>query len=171
MTKTKHLTQLQFENHFVPATGLELKAPPIVLTVVTAALMWLASLAGSAFDFAVLANAVLPVGLVLAGAITCLAGVASFRRARTTVNPMKPDSTAALVVSGIYSYSRNPMYLGFLLILLGWAVFLSNGLALLLLPAFVLYMNRFQIRPEERVLFARFAHDYVAYRASVRRWL
>jgi len=113
----------------------------------------------------------LPVGFVLAGALTCLAGVASFRRARTTVNPMKPDSTAALVVAGIYNYSRNPMCLGFLLILLGWALFLSNGLALLLLPAFVLYMNRFQIRPEERVLAALFAHDYAAYHARVRRWL
>lgn len=168
MTKTKHST---IENHSVPATGLELKVPPVALMMVTAALMWLASRAAPDFDFAFSANVVLPVGFVLAGALTCLAGVASFRRARTTVNPMKPDSTAALVVSGIYDYSRNPMYLGFLLILLGWALFWSNGPALLLLPAFVLYMSRFQIRPEERVLAARFTHDYKAYLARVRRWL
>ena len=63
------------------------------------------------------------------------------------------------------------MYLGFLLILLGWAVFLSNVLALILLPAFVLYMNRFQISPEERVLASLFPDDYAEYRARVRRWL
>ncbi len=63
------------------------------------------------------------------------------------------------------------MYLGFLLILLGWAAFLSNVLALVLLPAFILYVNRFQISPEERVLASVFAHDYAEYRARVRRWL
>lgn len=164
-------SKLQPGNLAVPATVLELKVPPLVLTAVTAALMWCASLALPAFDFAFSSNAVWPLGLVIAGVFTCLAGVASFRRARTTVNPMKPDSTAALVVSGIYSYSRNPMYLGFLLILLGWAFFLSNGLSLLLLPAFVLYTNRFQILPEERMLAALFTHDHAAYLARVRRWL
>ena len=167
MTKAK----LQWANPSIPATGLELKVPPLALMVVMAAVLWLASLAGPAFDFTLLPNAVLAMGFAAAGAFACLAGVVSFRRARTTVDPRKPDATAALVVSGIYRYSRNPMYLGFLLMLLGWALFLSNGLALLLLPAFVLYMNRFQIRPEERVLAARFAGDYVAYVARVHRWL
>jgi len=110
-------------------------------------------------------------GLFLLGALTCLAGVRYFRRAKTTVNPMKPESASALVASGIYRYSRNPMYLGFLLMLLGWALWLSNASALLLLPAFVLYMNRFQICPEERALLSLFGPDYMQYRARVRRWL
>jgi len=63
------------------------------------------------------------------------------------------------------------MYLGFLLIFLGWAAFLSNVLALVLLPAFILYMNRFQNSREERVLASLFAHDYAEYRVKVRRWL
>jgi protein-S-isoprenylcysteine O-methyltransferase Ste14 len=112
-----------------------------------------------------------PVVLSLLGALTCLAGVVGFRRAKTTVNPMHPDSTSSLVVSGIYGYTRNPMYLGFLLILLAWAAALSNVLTLLSLPAFVLYMNYFQILPEERVLASRFPRDYTEYRARVRRWL
>jgi protein-S-isoprenylcysteine O-methyltransferase Ste14 len=66
---------------------------------------------------------------------------------------------------------ERPAYLGFLLILLAWAAALSNVLALLSLPAFVLYMNRFQIVPEERMLASRFARDYAEYRARVRRWL
>jgi protein-S-isoprenylcysteine O-methyltransferase Ste14 len=63
------------------------------------------------------------------------------------------------------------MYLGFLLLLLGWATFLSNLAAFILLPAFVVYMNHFQIRPEERALGSMFAQEYPAYRARVRRWI
>ena len=158
--------------HPVATTNsLELKAPPVALTVVMAALMWFASLAAPAFDFSLPANVVCSTGLALAGALTCLAGVCSFQRAKTTVNPMKLDSASALVASGIYKYSRNPMYLGFLLTLLGWALFLSNESAILLLPAFVLYMNRFQICPEERALTSLFGEEYGKYRARVRRWL
>ena len=72
---------------------------------------------------------------------------------------------------GIYKHTRNPMYLGFLLLLLGWATFLSNLAPFALLPAFVLYMNYFQIRPEERALDSLFAQEYQAYRARVRRWV
>src|SRR5215471_7736776 len=106
--------------------GLELKVPPVALGVIAAALMWFARSAAPALDFMFPSSSLASVGLALIGALTCLAGVVSFRRAKTTVNPMKPDSTSALVVSGIYRYTRNPMYLGFLLILLGWATFLSN---------------------------------------------
>lgn len=107
----------------------------------------------------------------MTGVCVALLGVASFRRARTTVNPLKPEKASALVMSGIYRYTRNPMYLGLLLALLGWAFFLSNALAFLSLPAFILYMNRFQIAPEERVLAARFGQEFAAYLSKVRRWL
>src|SRR5262249_25632303 len=138
---------------------------------IAAALMWCARSAMPDFDFRFPSNPVIAVGLALVGTFTCLAGVVSFRRAKTTVNPMKPDSTSSIVVSGLYRYTRNPMYLGFLLILLAWAAALSNVLALVWLPAFVLHMNRFQISPEERVLASRFARDFADYRARVRRWL
>jgi protein-S-isoprenylcysteine O-methyltransferase Ste14 len=151
--------------------GLGLKLPPVAVGVVVAALMWFASSAAPAFDVMLPAHSVSSVSLALIGAAICLSGVFSFRRARTTVNPMKPERTSSLVVSGIYKYTRNPMYLGFLLALLGWAAFLSNLLALVLIPAFVVYMNRFQIAPEERALASLFAHDYPAYHARVRRWV
>jgi len=109
--------------------------------------------------------------LALIGVLVCLSGVISFRRSKTTVNPTKPDSTSALVVSGVYKYTRNPMYVGFALVLLGWAAFLSNLAAFALAPVFVVYIDRFQIRPEERVLFSLFPHEYPAYRAKVRRWV
>ena len=151
--------------------GLALKVPPVPLVVIVAALMWAISSAVPALDFYLPAKSLSAVSLPLIGAVVCLAGVVSFHRAKTTVNPMKPDSASSLVVSGIYKYTRNPMYLGFLLVLLGWAAFLSNLAALALLPAFVAYMNRFQIRPEERVLASLFPNDYPAYRAKVRRWI
>jgi len=153
------------------SSAFELKLPPVALGAIAAALMWCVSAAAPAFDFLFPANSVSSANLALIGALTCLAGVVSFRRAETTVNPMKPGSTTSLVVSGIYRYTRNPMYLGFLLILLGWAVVLSNVLALVVLPMFVVWMNCFQISPEERELASLFPNDYAQYRGRVRRWL
>jgi protein-S-isoprenylcysteine O-methyltransferase Ste14 len=154
-----------------PQSGVALKLPPVALAVIVAALMWIASSATPTLDFFLPAKSISSVSLALIGAVTCLSGVGSFRRAKTTVNPMKLNSTSSLVVSGAYKYTRNPMYLGFVLVLLGWAAFLSNLAALALLPAFVVYMNRFQIGPEERALDSLFPHEYSAYRAKVRRWI
>jgi protein-S-isoprenylcysteine O-methyltransferase Ste14 len=109
--------------------------------------------------------------LVLMGAAVSLAGVVSFRRARTTVNPLKPEKTSSLVCSGIYRVTRNPMYLGFLLVLIGWAVMLGSAFAVFGPVLFVVYISLFQILPEERVLQNLFGDEFTAYRARVRRWL
>ncbi len=106
-----------------------------------------------------------------AGVAIALAGVLQFRRARTTVNPLQPSAASALVIRGVYKRTRNPMYLGMALVLLGWAVYLSSLAAAAVLPIFVAYMNRFQIGPEERALQARFGEDFARYRKAVRRWL
>jgi protein-S-isoprenylcysteine O-methyltransferase Ste14 len=151
--------------------ALELKVPPPVVGFLVATLMWLASWAVPALQFEIPARRFVAAGLALTGVVISIMGVASFRRARTTVNPMKPESSSSLVVSGVYRISRNPMYVGFFLVLLGWAVLLSNVLAFVVLPAFIVYMNRFQIRPEEAALAAVFGEDYVAYGSRVRRWL
>ncbi len=87
------------------------------------------------------------------------------------MNPIKPGAASSLVSSGVYRFTRNPMYLGLSVTLLGWAMFLSNPLALLAVPLFVLYINRFQINPEERVLSSLFGAEYAAYKEKVRRWL
>jgi protein-S-isoprenylcysteine O-methyltransferase Ste14 len=84
---------------------------------------------------------------------------------------MKPDAASSLVADGVYRWTRNPMYLGFLIALAGWAAYLANVASALVLPLFVLYMNRFQIVPEERALAARFGPQFEDYRRSVRRWL
>jgi protein-S-isoprenylcysteine O-methyltransferase Ste14 len=150
---------------------LELKVPPVALVFLVAALMWLVSWVMPAFGFEFPSGGVLSMSVAIAGAIISGLGIASFRQAGTTVNPMKPDSTSSLVVSGIYRLTRNPMYLGFLSVLFAWAIFLSNALAFVFLPVFVLYMNRFQIKPEEKALRALFGPQFVMYTARVRRWL
>jgi protein-S-isoprenylcysteine O-methyltransferase Ste14 len=114
---------------------------------------------------------VLAVALSAAGVAFALAGILAFRRANTTVNPAKPEAASTFVASGVYRVSRNPMYVGLLLVLTGWAFFLCHALTFLFLPVFVAYMNRFQIAPEERALSARFGSEYATYTRSVRRWI
>jgi protein-S-isoprenylcysteine O-methyltransferase Ste14 len=154
-----------------PMRALELKIPPGVVVLLIAALMWLASRAVPACGFLLPASRAVALSLVVTGAVIAGLGVVWFRRVGTTVNPLKPGTASSLVVSGIYRRTRNPMYLGMLVILSGWAVFLSNVLVILFLPLFVLYLNRFQIHPEERALASRFGEEFTAYQSRVRRWL
>lgn len=151
--------------------GLELRVPPPVVFLVTAALMWLVARALPLFGFVFPARDLCAAGIACAGIAMGALGVIAFRRARTTINPLQPEASTSLVASGIYARTRNPMYLGLLLILIGWAVYLSNFVACLLLPAFVLYLNRFQIEPEERALAKLFGQSFADYQARSRRWL
>jgi protein-S-isoprenylcysteine O-methyltransferase Ste14 len=151
--------------------SLELKIPPPAVALAVALLMWSIARATPFAGWAITGRAVVAVMLATAGACISLMAVISFRRARTTVNPLRPGTASTLVTGGIYRHTRNPMYLGLSIILLGWAVYLANAPALLLLPGFVLYIYRFQIVPEERTLAALFGAEYQAYRTRVRRWL
>lgn len=105
-------------------------------------------------------------GAVVIGAIALL----QFFRARTTVHPMAPAKVTRLVTSGIYHYTRNPMYLALLLILLAWGLWLGNAFNTLLAAGFVSYMNTFQIIPEEQFLTQIFGKEYQQYCVQVRRW-
>lgn len=150
---------------------LELKIPPPILALLAAALMWLLSLAAPALGWGPMHTRWLAPWLFLAGGLVAVLGVLAFKRARTTVDPRTPARASSLVNAGIYQFSRNPMYLGLLMALSSWAAFLANGLALLVLPAFVIYMNRFQIGPEERALQQRFGQEFSSYTQRVRRWI
>jgi protein-S-isoprenylcysteine O-methyltransferase Ste14 len=150
---------------------LKAKIPPLAVVLVMAVLMWISASASSRLRLVVPGREVIALILAVAGAVISILGVVSFRQAGTTVNPLTPDASSSLVLSGIYRLSRNPMYLGFLMLLLGWAIYLSNALGFLFAPAFVVYMNRFQIEPEEHALTSRFGQEFVAYTGRVRRWL
>lgn len=99
------------------------------------------------------------------------AGVLAFWKASTTTNPLRPESASTLVRRGVYRITRNPMYLGFLILLVGWGIWLSSWTALAVPPLFLLYMNRFQIEPEERALRELFGEDFTRYALSTRRWI
>ena len=151
--------------------SLELKLPPPLVALTLAALMWLVSLLFPVADLKIPESGIASGLSALVGLGIALSGALQFWVADTTINPHSPDKTAHLVDTGIYRLSRNPMYLGLLLLLLGAAIYLRNVLSLLALPAFVIYMNRFQILPEERQMQKQFGPTYEAYTAQVRRWI
>ncbi|UTW04720.1 isoprenylcysteine carboxylmethyltransferase family protein [Amphritea atlantica] len=151
--------------------SLELKIPPLVLMAVFALLMWGVSTITPVLHFIMAGALALGAAIAAIGGLLAALGVAEFRKARTTVDPRMPHKSEALVISGVYRISRNPMYVGFLVALAGWALCLSNVAAFLFLPLFVIYMNRYQIEPEERYMRARFGSDFDCYVGQVRRWL
>lgn len=155
----------------VPVMALELKIPPPVVALVAATAMWSAA----RFDPLVSVPAELRIAAACtvgaAGLAIMLAAVLSFRRARTTINPMHPEDSSKLVAVGVFGVTRNPMYLGMLLLLVAWAVYLAAAWALPGPVLFFAYITRFQIMPEEKALSALFGSSYAAYMAKVRRWL
>jgi protein-S-isoprenylcysteine O-methyltransferase Ste14 len=152
-------------------TFLELRVPPVLQVAILGIIMYGAAAAFSAFQFSFPGSTWLGGSLGIMGMIVAFFGVAEFRKAQTTVDPRAPENSASLVVCGVYQYSRNPMYLGFCFLLLGWAVYLSHVFVFALLPFFVGYMNRFQIQPEERHMLEKFGDSYRVYLTQVRRWL
>ena len=152
------------------AAALEHKVPPPLIGALCASLMWLICgmppLTGRPPLLLVPALALVVLGLTVDAA-----GVLSFRRARTTVNPFAPERTVNIVSSGIYRLSRNPMYLGMACILTGWTVWLWQVQAVLGVVLFVAWITRFQIIPEERILTQKFGTEYRQYRQQVRRWV
>ncbi len=151
--------------------ALELKIPPAVLVVIIAAGMWGVSFISPNLYFAIPGVGWLSTALAVVGVCLVILGVWAFKVAGTTLDPRIPEKSANLVVSGVYRYSRNPMYLGFFLTLCAWGLFLGSVYSLFFLPAFIIYMNRFQIVPEERFMQEKFGESYSEYNAAVRRWI
>ena len=151
--------------------ALELKVPPVAQVIIAAAAMYGVSKMAPTLTFSLSGSTILAVGLGVIGLSLGIMGVSQFRIAQTTPNPQALEKVSRLVTSGIYRYSRNPMYVGLVLILSGWAFHLSHFLAFVVLPIFVLYMTRFQIQPEERVMARKFGKTYQDYVSCVRRWI
>lgn len=151
--------------------SLELKIPPPLVALACGVLMWILARATPYVSWPLAGRGIVALAVAALGVCISASGVVTFRRTGTTTNPMRPGNATTLVTAGIYRRTRNPMYLGLSIVLLGWGVYLANALALLILPGFVLYTTRFQILPEERALSALFGAQYQTYQASVRRWL
>ncbi len=149
--------------------NIELKIPPVGVWLICALVMWgIARLLpfGTLPHLPVVAIAVTGIGIGIS-----FAGVWSFRKARTTVNPLDPSQATHFVSKGIYQLSRNPMYVGLACCLIAWAIWLSYLLTWIGIPLFIAYMTRFQIIPEECALRLKFGKEYENYCLKVRRWL
>jgi len=151
--------------------ALENKIPPPLVMILFGLMMWIVALITPSFDVNQLTRIGLSVSTLFLGVFFCLSGLVSFKIAKTTVNPLNPELASALVSSGIYRVSRNPMYLGFACLLVAWTVYLASPLAILGVFGFVVFMNRYQIAPEERALASLFGGEFTEYVARVRPWL
>ena len=157
-------------SHYKPH-GLQLKIPPPVYALGIAVLMWLLN---QYFPIAhwipVPWNKIGLVIIVLAIALDT-SSLFLFLKKHTTINPMHPDNTQSLVTEGLYRYTRNPMYVGLLVILTGYAIMLGGITPFLLLPLFYGLITTQQIIPEERFLEEKFGQQYLDYKKQVKRWL
>jgi protein-S-isoprenylcysteine O-methyltransferase Ste14 len=150
---------------------LENRIPPPLVMLITAFAMWAAAQSAPALPIGTLPRLAIVLAVAICAGFFAISGFRAFGRAKTTTNPAKIEEASALVTTGIYQYTRNPMYLGLATLLLAWAIYLAVPWAFLGPAAFVLFITRFQIMPEERVLKSKFGSPYAAYQNRVRRWL
>lgn len=150
---------------------MKTRVPPPVVTAICGLLMSLVARHVPLAQFAFDAQQVVALAFISAGGLLMTIAAWQFQRARTTINPMKPGNASTLVTSGVFAVSRNPIYVADLLFLIAVGLWFGSALSFLWLPVFVVYMNRFQIMPEEEALARLFGGDYLDYRARVRRWI
>jgi protein-S-isoprenylcysteine O-methyltransferase Ste14 len=148
-------------------SALETRIPPPLVALILGAIAW--GIGGPALDFP--GRTIFAIHAASLGLAVEIVAALAFVKRKTTLLPWAPERTGTLVTSGLFRFSRNPMYVGQALLLAAWVLYLWTWIALLAVPAHVLYMNRFQIGPEERILAAKFGNEYESYRSRVRRWL
>ena len=109
--------------------------------------------------------------ILLIGVVVAIMAIWSFIKAKTTSDPTNPSKATYLVTTGIYRYSRNPMYLAIAVVLFSWMIALGNLVNIIVLVLFIYYITTYQIKPEEEVLTKLFYKDYKEYCKKVRRWI
>lgn len=150
---------------------MKLLIPPPILTLMSAILMLIISKYFNKANFSLNQHNQFALFFLIVALIIIVISIAKFIKIKTTISPLKPNKTSILVDSGIYKHTRNPMYLGLLLILFSLFLYLKNFLSFLVLPLFVIYITKNQILPEEKVLENLFGDQYKKYKNKVRRWI
>ncbi|MGX9415925.1 methyltransferase family protein [Vibrio sp. WJH972] len=150
---------------------LELKIVPVVLVLIAVGFIWALDWLLPTFRLMFPGQMICAAILFVAAGYLGLKGIWDFRQAKTTVHPHIPHEASTVVSNGIYQYSRNPMYLGLVCLLLVEGLVLKNWTMILVVWGFIAYLNRFQILPEERALEAKFGKEYLDYKEKVRRWI
>ena len=142
--------------------------PPIVTFICGITIYYSKSFFNQFFNFS---NNGISLFLLILGLIIFISAVRSFRKQKTTVNPLKPKQASSLVTSGIFRFSRNPMYLGMLIILLSisFKFNLLGGMIISLL--FLIFITKFQIYPEEEAMNELFGDKFTQYSNTTRRWI
>lgn len=148
-----------------------LKIPPLALGISTLLFIWLVDRYVPIYRIEFVHQNIFASVVSGAGLIVALSGILAFRKLKTTVDPRYPEKARKLVIIGIYKFSRNPMYLGMLLALIGFDIFLGSIPGIFIIVFFVWFINKFQIHPEEIVLRDKFGEDYINYTKQVRRWV
>lgn len=150
---------------------MNLRIPPLVQVLICGAVGWGLSSMMPALAFTGMWRFAPAFLFFLAGAVILILALSAFNRARTTINPLAPEQAEALVTSGLYRISRNPMYLAMAAILTGGAFLIGNFAAFAGPVLFIWVMTEFQIKPEERALDAAFGESFAVYRQRTRRWI
>ena len=146
------------------------KLPPLVVVLAFAGLMFLLDRFLPVGEFEFFGRGALAFFLLVLGLVVLVIALVQFGRAKTPTDPMNLEKTTVLVRGGLYKYSRNPMYLGMLMLLLSLGLFLGNAFNTLLAALFVMYMNRFQIQREEERLSRTYGKEYAKFLKETRRW-
>ena len=150
---------------------MKLKVPPVIVFVVSAVLLRLIQSITSDFHLTIPFGQYIALFTLSAGIAIALAGVIEFSKHKTTVDPTKPGKASSMVTSGIYRYTRNPMYLGMVVVLFGGVIYYGNPFTILALLFLVWYLTQFQIKPEEEILKENFGKPYTDYMKRVGRWV
>ena len=145
------------------------KIPPPVITLIGALLIYYSSLF---FPYLTLpAFNALPILSLVSGIAVIVFAIKSFKDYKTTINPLKPETASSLVTNGVFKYTRNPMYLGLLLILIYLSLIFNVVGGCLISLGFIIYITKFQIIPEEVAMEKLFGNQFLEYKKQVRRWI
>ena len=150
---------------------MKLLIPPPIQALLSAIMMWLISRYFTHANFSLNGINIFALIFLIIAAIIIILSMYKFKKIKTTISPLRPNKTSSLVKSGIYEYTRNPMYLGLLLMLFSIALFLKNFISFLIIPLFILFITKNQILPEEEALENIFGEEYKNYKNKVRRWI
>ena len=153
----------------VSSNGMNNKIPPPIVTLVFGLCIYLSKSFFPEFSFSILSS--LSIISFIVGISVLVTAIISFKNHETTVNPISIEKASSLVVTGIFKYSRNPMYLGMSFILLGLTLKYNLIGGLIFTGLFMLFITIFQIKPEETAMEKLFDQEWKDYVSNVRRWL
>ncbi len=150
---------------------MKLLIPPPIVAMFFAAVVWLLNLVFPSFGIEFSGQTPLAILCAIMGFAVAILAARTFKKAGTQIDPRDPEKSSEIVKSGVFGISRNPMYLGLLLVLSGWVIWIGNFSGVAALAVFVWYITCFQIIPEEEILATKFGKEFDDYLLMVRRWI